>query len=156
MRAIFNHRLVCKLGVRALEAWVAGGSDPVNDNLMKFNCGHSWMGCHEQRDQSAFACRRQSLHVTFKCRLEGLSVVPFRIYRSQCLQAIERKGQLGVHWLFNPQCPVVVDRGDAICSRHEIGRTFSRYVGNEIQYRLLRSSVIPGGQWTRRRARQPG
>ena len=116
--------------------WTRRG-EPVNDDLLKFLGGHPCMGRHDQFRHPVLARLGERFHVTFKRRLEWLRVLPFWMERSQCLHAIERKSQLGVHRMFHPQGAIIIERCNALGGRHKIRRTLLRHGGNEIQDRLL-------------------
>src|ERR1700730_15755496 len=60
--------------------------------------------------------------------------------------AVECKGELGVHGLFDPQRPVVVEGCDALRRRHEIGRTLSRH-GSDATQDCLRRRALVARQW---------
>jgi hypothetical protein len=75
--------------------------------------------------------------------------------RRQCLDAVERVGELHVDRLFDPQRAVIVERGDPLRRRDEVGRSFPGHIGDEGDPghigdegddRLFRWALVPRGQ----------
>ena len=63
------------------------------------------------------------------------------------LDAVEREGELGVHRMLDPQRAVIVEHGDALRLRHEIGRAFLGHLLDEGDDGRLRGGVVP--RWQR-------
>ena len=63
--------------------------------------------------------------------------------RSHRLHAIERESQLGVHWMFHPQGPVIIERRDAFGGWHEVRPALLRDAANESDDRLFVCAVVP-------------
>jgi len=53
--------------------------------------------------------------------LEGLEHLPIRMARGQCLHPVEGEERLDIIGLLGPQRAVIVEGGDALGHRHEIG-----------------------------------
>ena len=93
--------------------------------------------------------RRQLCHclaVAGQHRLERLDIGELRLGLDQGRHAIEAIDHLAVHWMLDPQCPVLVEGRDALLGRHEvrarlIGRRF-----HEVDDRLLCGALIPRGR----------
>ena len=84
--------------------------------------GHAGVRRHDELDEALLAGRGERLHVAFEYRLERLRVFPLGMLRRQRLDAVEREGELDVHRLLGPERAVVVEDGDALGWRHEVGR----------------------------------
>ena len=66
------------------------------------------------------------------------------------LHAVQREEQLEIHRLLGPERAVVVEDGDALGRRHEVGRALLRHLLDKRDDGLLRLAVVP-----RRRAGRP-
>ena len=75
---------------------------------------------HDQLSGALFAGGRKGLHVTAESSLEGLRRRPFRMLRRERLDAIEGEGELGVDRVFDPERPVIVERGNPRIGRNEL------------------------------------
>lgn len=104
------------------------------------------MGLHDELYETLFACCRERLHVALEYRLERLFVLPFRMGRSLRLYAVEREGELGIHWMFDPKRAVIVEDGDALRFRNEVGRTLLGHLLDEGDDSRFRGGVIPRRQ----------
>jgi hypothetical protein len=100
----------------------------------------------DDRDRSLLAGRPKRRRVTFEHRLEGLRVLPFRMLWRQRLDPVQRVGELHVDRLFDPQRAVVVERGDPLRWRNEVGRSFPGHVSDEGDDRLFRRAIVPRRQ----------
>jgi len=108
------------------------------------------------RRQAATA-RDDRVAIAFNCSLKGLGRRPLRMLRRECLDAIEREGELHVDRLFSPERAVVVERGDALGRRHELRAAVPGHAGDEVDNRGLRGAVVPRRQRIPRgRARRGG
>ena len=76
--------------------------------------------------------------------------------RREGLHAIEGKQDLKRQRLLGPQRAVVVEGGNALGHRHEVGSALLGHAGDEIDDRLLGSAVVPGRQRIGRRRRCRG
>ena len=83
------------------------------------------------------------LHIAVEHRRERLLGLPFRMHGSQRLHAIERKGQLDIHRLLDPERAVVVEGRDALFDRHKIWPVLRRDTRNEVEDRGLAGAVVP-------------
>jgi hypothetical protein len=77
----------------------------------------------------------------------------------QCLYPINCESELEIDRLLGPECPIVVEGGDAPVRRNEIGGALGSYFVDELDDRFLRAGVIPRQQWVlsvedRRRKKQ--
>jgi hypothetical protein len=63
--------------------------------------------------QSFFTAGGNGLHIAVKNCLERLRGLPFRMFWSKLLHAVENKHHLHVHGLLNPKCAVVVEGSNA-------------------------------------------
>jgi len=105
---------------------------------------HAGMGRGEDLHQSFLARFRHRLHVAFKHRPEWLLFLPVGVLRRHRPDAIQRKGELDIHRLLDPQRAVIVESRDTLIFGHEI-----RPAGDsrhEVGDRTLRRTVIPGWQ----------
>ena len=100
---------------------MARGRDPVEHRLAEFVGRHAGVGRRHDLQQALFAGGRQRLHVLVEQRLERLRRLPFRMLRRHRLDAIEGEHDLEVDRLFAPQRAVIVEGGDALLGRHEVG-----------------------------------
>ena len=66
--------------------------------------------------------------------------------RRERLHAVEREEQLEVHRLLAPERAVVVEGGDALGRRHEVGRAFLRHLLDKLDDGFLRRGVVPRRQ----------
>jgi hypothetical protein len=104
------------------------------------------MGGGDELEKALLAERRQRLAIIREHGLERLPCFPLRMLRRECLHPIHRKDDLEVHGLLRPQRAVVVEGGDALVNRDEVGAARRRHARNEVGDRLLDRAVIPGGQ----------
>jgi hypothetical protein len=102
-------------------------------------------GGHELEDRF-LALGERVLHVTPQERGEGLLVLPLGTMGGHRLHAVEGEQDLEVERLLRPERAVVVERGDALGGRHEVGRTRLRDALDERDDGLLRSRVVPRGE----------
>src|SRR5262245_66085824 len=71
------------------------------------------------------------------------------------LHTIERELELEVDRLLRPERAIVVERGDAVGGRYELGRARARHARDEFNDALLVLTVLPRGKWIlRNRARR--
>jgi len=57
--------------------------------------------------------------------------------RRENLHAVEREQELKIHRLLGPQSAVIVESGDALVLRHEVGRAVRRHTVDKVQDGLL-------------------
>ena len=79
--------------------------------------------------------------VALEERGEGFLVVPFRVLRRERLDPVDGEEELEVERLLAPQRAVVVEGGDALVRRHEVGRALLRDALDEAEDRLLCDAV---------------
>ncbi|MCY1373847.1 hypothetical protein D9M69_611450 [compost metagenome] len=101
------------------------------------------MGLHDKLHQALFARCSQRLHVALQNCLERLGVLPFRMGGSLGLHAVEREGELGIHRMFDPQRAVIVEDGDALRFRNEVGRVLGGHLLDERDDGRFRRGVVP-------------
>ena len=141
-----DHRLVDQPGIGPVEARVAGGGQPVGDLGGKGFGGDAGVRRHDDLDDALLAGGRERRLVAVQRRLERLGVAPFGMLRRQRLEPVEREHALGVDRLLDPERAVIVEHGDPLGLRHEVGAALRRDRGNEIDDRRLRRAVVPGRQ----------
>jgi hypothetical protein len=88
----------------------------------------------------------RACHVALQRGLEGLLLLPLRVLISEGLDPVQREGELGVHGLFHPKRAVVVEHGDALGRRHEVGAALGGHGLHEGDDGLLGLIVGPGRQ----------
>ena len=125
---------------------IACGRQPVRDDLLELRGAHAAMRHRNQFDQSLFAGRGQCLHVAVQHCCEGLLGLPFRMHRRHRLHAIEREGQLHIHWLLDPERAVIVEGRDALVDRYEVRTALRRDTRDKVEDRRFRRAVVPGGK----------
>ena len=65
--------------------------------------------------------------------------------RSEGCDPIHGERELKIDGLLGPERAVIVEDGDALLGRHEIGPLLSGDAPNEVEDRLFRRRIIPGG-----------
>ena len=120
------------------------GGDPVLHDLFEFLRGHARVGGHDDFDHRVFAAGERGFHVALEQRRERFLVLPLRMLRREHLHAVEREEELEIHRLLGPERAVVVERGDALVRRNEVGRAFLGYFFDESDDGFLRRGVVPG------------
>jgi hypothetical protein len=80
------------------------------------------MRSHDDLEDGRFPICEGCLDVALQQRGEGLLGLPLRVFRSQHLDAVEGEQEREIHRLFGPQSAVIVESGDPIAFRHEVGR----------------------------------
>ena len=81
---------------------------------------------------AVLAAGERAFHVALEQRGERLLVLPLRMLRRERLHAVEREEQLEIHRLLGPERAVVVEGGDALGRRHEVGRAFRGHLRDEV------------------------
>ena len=114
--------------------------------LLEFAGRHARVRDHDDFEHRLFAAGERALHVALEQRGEWLLRFPLRMLRRERLHAVEREEQLEIHRLLAPERAVVVERGDALVRRNEIGRAFFRHLLDEGDDGFLRRGVVPRGQ----------
>jgi hypothetical protein len=109
---------------------------------------------------------RERFHVVLEYGLERLPVGPLGMLGSERPDAVDGKEELEVERLLGPQGAVVVEGGDALGLRHEVGAGRIGDSTDKIEDRRFGIPVIPGRQrigrsgglvsHSRRAARQEG
>jgi hypothetical protein len=125
---------------------MARGGEPARDDLGEFLGGQAGMGGRQNLQKSGFAQRRQRLAIILEHGLERLLLFPFRVLGGQRLDPIDGKHDLDVHRLLGPQRAIVVEGGNALVGRYEIGAALGRDARDEIGDGLFHRAVIPGGE----------
>ncbi len=97
-----------------------GGREPVYDGDLEFLGGHAGVCSHHNLENRRFAPRQGILHVAFEQRGERFLVFPFRMLRRECLDSVERKGELKIHRLLSPKAAVVVECGNPLGDRYPV------------------------------------
>ena len=92
---------------------------------------------------AALAAVGERFHVAAQNALERLLLSPLRVLRRERFHPIERERDLHVDGLLGPERPVVVEHGDALRRRHEIGSALARHALDELDDRPLRSALVP-------------
>ena len=97
------------------------GGDPVLDDLLEFRRRHARVRGHDDFEDRVFAAGERAFHIALEQRGEWFLGFPLGMLRRECLHAVEREEQLEIHRLLAPERAVVVERGDALLRRNEIG-----------------------------------
>lgn len=105
------------------------------------------MGNHGDLDEATLPGLGQRRHVALKSRLERLFVLPLRMHGGKRLDAIEREGNLHIHGLLDPQRAVIVECGNTLRRRDEIGAAGRGDAADEMDDGLFRRRIVPGRQW---------
>jgi hypothetical protein len=92
-----------------------------------------------------FAKFSQCLDVSLQHGLERLGIGPFRMLGCHRPHPIERKCQLDIHWLFNPERAIVVERRDTLGRRDKLRAAGFGYPTDEFNDGLLRRGGVPDG-----------
>ena len=121
------------------------GGDPVGDDLLKLVGGHAGVRGGQELDKALFAGGGDGFGVAFKDALEGLSCLPGGMFRLELVDAVDDEGELDVHGLLDPEGAVVVEGGDALVGRDEVGRADVGDALHEVRDRLFGRGVVPGG-----------
>jgi hypothetical protein len=142
----FLHRLVDQFGIGPLELLITRGREPIGDDLLELRRGHAGMRHGNDFDQSVFAGSRQLLQVVIQHRRKRLLGLPFGMHRRKSLHPVERKGQLDIHRLLDPERTVIIEGRDALLDRHEEAPALRCVPCDEIEDRSLGGAVVPGRQ----------
>ncbi len=92
------------------------------------------------------ATGKNSLEVARQHRFEWLFVLPFRVLRCHGLDLIKGDKELKRIGSFGPQRAVIVKGGNALCRRDVVWTACCRDACDEVENRLLRRAIVPGGQ----------
>ena len=122
---------------------------------------HAGVGHGDDLGDALLAGPGQRRHVAGDDRAEGLAVRPAGLLRREGANPVEGEGELGVDRLLHPERAVVVEHGEALLGRHEVGPTFGRRGFEEVEDGSFGGAVPPGRQRVAallrcRRTRQPG
>ena len=107
---------------------------------------HAGVGDGDDLGDALLAGPGQRRHVAGDDRAEGLAVHPTGLLRRQGANAVEGEGELGVDRLLHPERAVVVEHGEPLLGRHEVGPAVGRRGFEEIEDGRLGGAVAPGRQ----------
>ena len=127
----FEHGLIGQTCVRPVEPWMAGGFDPILDDLVKFVGGHAGMCGHHDFDEAFFTGGGEALHVAGEDGFERFGVVPLGVLEARRFYTVEGKEELEIERLLTPEGAVVVEDGDAIFGFDKIGGAVFGDLGDE-------------------------
>jgi len=96
-------------------------------------------------EQALLAARHERRLVACEHGRERLLCLPFGVLRRERLDAVEREGELVIHWLLAPQGAIVVEGGDTLGRRNEIRAALGRQAGDEIGDGCLHRVFVPRG-----------
>ena len=142
-----QHRLVDELGVGPVEADGRARSRSsreaifANSSVVMPACVAAISSIRPFSPEAASACMSPS-----STALKGCVVVQFGLLWRQRLHTVEDEGELDIHRLLDPQRAVVVERGDALVGRHEVGPALRGDARDEVSDGFLRRAVVPGRQ----------
>ena len=105
------------------------------------------MRAGDNSHQRGLAASEGALEVALEQRGKRLLVLPLRVLRRKRLHAVKGKQELEIQRLLGPECAVVVEHGDALGRRHEIGRALLGNFRHEVHDGLFGLAVVPG--WER-------
>ena len=123
------------------------GGDPVLHDLLELLGGHAGVRGHD--DLARWPCSPPAsapFTSPLSSEANGSFVLPLGMLRRERLHAVEREEELEIHRLLGPERAVVVERGDALGGRHEVGRAFLRHLLDEGDDGFLRRAVVPRRQ----------
>ena len=83
--------------------------------------GHARVRGRDEFHERVLAAGERGFQVALEQRGERLLVLPLGMLRRERLHAVEREVELDRHRLLAPERAVVVEDGDALGGRHEIG-----------------------------------
>ena len=78
-----------------------------------------------------------------------------RVGVGELVQPVQREEHLHLHRLLAPERAVVVEGGDAVGGRHEVGAALLRHAGDEVEQRRLDGAVTPRRQGRVRATQDP-
>jgi hypothetical protein len=148
VREQFEHRLVHHLRVRPSGPGVSRLGDPVGHRLAELLGRHAGVRRRHHLEDPLLAARQSGLQVPFQQGGEGLARLPLGMARRECLDPVDGERELDVHRLLDPERAVVVERGDPLGGRHEVGRSVP---GDSVDEG---KDGLPGGRVVPRRQRR--
>ena len=138
-----EHRLINNLRVRSLELRMLRRRQPFAHDSAELFGGHAGVRRHRELGDSFDALRHYRFHVARELRFERFSRLPFRMLRQQGLQPIVGEECLHRCRHLAPECPVVIEHGDALVQRDELSPALARHAIDEVDNGLLGCTVIP-------------
>ena len=100
-------------------------------------------------DQALLAGGHRSFHVAVQYAFERLGLLPFGMLGGHLSDAVDGEVDLRVHGIFEPEGAVVVEGGDAVSDRNEVGAAFFGDALDEGDDVFLGGGVVPGGKGVR-------
>ena len=144
----FLHRLIGELVVGLVEARVFGGSEPRLHSGVELLGRHPDMGEGKDPHQAVVMWPFEEFgDVASKGRLHHGVGGELGLVRRASLELVKDERHLKRHGDFRPERAIVVEDGDTLGRRDEIGRAFLGDLLDEGDDGLLRCRVIPRGQW---------
>jgi hypothetical protein len=123
-----------------------GRGEPPADDLRELLRGHARVrGGHQLRDAGLALCQG-SFQVAVQQRSKRLLGPPLGVLGRQRFDAIDDEEELEIHRLFGPQAAVVVEHGDPLGRRNEVGRTLARRPADEIEDHRFGRPFVPRRQ----------
>jgi hypothetical protein len=107
----------------------------LGDDRLELGRARARVRGRDQFRDPLLARRRQRGEVVVEHRPQGLLRLPLGVRGRQRLDAVQGKGELGVHWVLDPQRAIVVERGNALDGGHEVERARRRHLvhkGSEV------------------------
>ena len=120
--------------------------EPILHRLFEFRRGHPGMGGHDNLGEGFLTALQDTFHIAFEQGGERFLILPFGMLGRERLHAVEREQKLEIHRLLGPERAVVIERGDALGDRHEVGRMLFRHFGDKRHDSLLGRPFPPRGE----------
>ena len=116
-----EHRLVDELGHRYAEDRVLRLRQPVGDDRLEIRGAHAGMGDGDDLHPVLLAELGHRRMVAGQHRLEGLGLLPLGMLGRHLGEPVEGEEALAVERVLDPGGAVLVEGGDAVLGRHEVG-----------------------------------